>query len=1408
MGSTAEDLHIERYGLSQIYTSKDPLVDIVLVHGLNGDPHKSWTAKKSKCFWPVDLLPNDLGDQRVRILTYGYDADVATFTDGASKSKLHVHAENLVARLAANRNRKKALDRPIIFVCHSLGGLIVKRALIYSRSLEHQHLEHTRSVFISTYGILFLGTPHNGSDIAKWATMLQSICSVALPKAFFDSSPQLVEALKTNNETLQNINRLFSDFLGKFHIYFFHEGKPMDLKGTRRFIVDEESAAPTIDGVERMGIEADHSSMCKFESENSPGYESVFDAIQRYADDAPSTIKRRWAEELENRKIRRANEIAALSQSQMGGETGTQGPSYNGNTASENNEPLLIAPPGFHPNYTFCGMATELVELHKRLRNEKKRAGGSAAVLIYGGPGAGKSHLAREYVFQHRSSYTGGIFWVDAKSKESRSKCFWDIAQAASLLGGATPDPGWHAAESYVGTVRKWFESRQEWLLVFDGISFDHDDDINEFKPLLPYSRNSSIIYTSVDKTLGRKQRLYEPFPLKVKPLEIPDACKLLFKDLGIKKPTPKQVRKAEELVVYYECLPLAIHAIGHRLRAADKSIEKYHVDSHPTDIKLAEPYSGIMTDLRQYAHIEALNLITILSFFGHNVPVAMIQLGRKALVDFNVEVKSTDRQGFSPRDLDTTFGILIKYGLIERSMDPYPSSDKASSFRSDSLVVVDEAPGLSDSHTDSSHASSGRYNQIDVIKIHSVVQGFCRDDLKAKDPRLLYQWLTYAIKVFCLSYDNAHGRIKSAKTKGLVRDYREYETHAVRLMGHFPDPKKDPTDLRRVYAELNETLVSIREEIEDNSPTNSQESFRKQKSVFDRSSSSSSAPDTPLSGPSKTSTWDIENQTHSPVDLVQPATIHELQKPALVLSHNGFSVEDIGYASGVEDCTTIQPSPSMSQTTPKPASESGQTDDGGWEEAAPAKRKKKSRLSFVSSLVGKMRGKDLGEHRPVASPTDTSSKGSWKLSNYGIRKQTPPKTETGRPSANQLSPATSHDGEVRKVKTSSSDRVQRPTYANVAAQPRHSGSLRQRNRSPSRSSQRPQSVAIYSNSSKESLRSRSSNAQSSRMSRSFRSEPGVPVPAIPHLDPHSAPGSRLHSRKPSSTRLDQGAAAARQPRYSPPEVPAYNVAPIPYEANISISRPPSRPPSRLSRTGAENYGLGLGLVQSAPGGPPQPQPAGYSSQPMSRDPSGQSDHSFRSDPNQYSSRISPMPSLHNMDPNAPPYYPINQTNPAGTAQMGAWAKPLHLSDYVPGEAPAMSRDSSAGGPGLLVDLGSGQGHGIVGFGQVPNPQEVQFGNFKPISVDEARQRTLEYERRLAFEQGQFRRQRGGPNPVPYPARNMIPTDSDRGQLETLLSHSEVMTRDERPVNEGARTTGRPRGGSYPLRPASNGSVW
>ncbi|KAH6986816.1 hypothetical protein EDB80DRAFT_590376 [Ilyonectria destructans] len=95
---------------------------IVAIHGLNGHREKTWTAKNG-VHWLRDLLPNDV--PRARILCWGYDANIHAVS-GTSSLLLYDHARTLVSDLNRKRKLTNSSQRPIIFIAHSLGGIVVK----------------------------------------------------------------------------------------------------------------------------------------------------------------------------------------------------------------------------------------------------------------------------------------------------------------------------------------------------------------------------------------------------------------------------------------------------------------------------------------------------------------------------------------------------------------------------------------------------------------------------------------------------------------------------------------------------------------------------------------------------------------------------------------------------------------------------------------------------------------------------------------------------------------------------------------------------------------------------------------------------------------------------------------------------------------------------------------------------------------------------------------------------------------------------------------------------------------------------------------------------------------------------------------------------------------------------------
>lgn len=96
---------------------------IVAVHGLNPKnkaDHAKETWTSGKILWLRDFLSPKRPD--ARILLFGYNSDVRS-----SNNTMHIddHARNLLNQL--ERKRKDDPQRPLIFIAHSLGGLVVKQ---------------------------------------------------------------------------------------------------------------------------------------------------------------------------------------------------------------------------------------------------------------------------------------------------------------------------------------------------------------------------------------------------------------------------------------------------------------------------------------------------------------------------------------------------------------------------------------------------------------------------------------------------------------------------------------------------------------------------------------------------------------------------------------------------------------------------------------------------------------------------------------------------------------------------------------------------------------------------------------------------------------------------------------------------------------------------------------------------------------------------------------------------------------------------------------------------------------------------------------------------------------------------------------------------------------------------------
>ncbi len=233
----------------------DRELDLLFVHGLDGDGRSTWqTNNKPDSFWP-DWLGNDFP----KIGVWSLDYDVSSTAWKGHTMPLYDRARDCLDRF----DLAEIGHRPIGFVCHSLGGLLVKQIL---RLANESKNASWRGIAQQTRFIVFLSTPHSGADMANWINHLSTLLRSSVS----------IKELEAHNPELLQLNTWYRDHAGDIKTSVYCEKRPTH----GILVVNESSADPGIPGVTPIPQDADHITICKPANKNASVYLRVKRLIQ------------------------------------------------------------------------------------------------------------------------------------------------------------------------------------------------------------------------------------------------------------------------------------------------------------------------------------------------------------------------------------------------------------------------------------------------------------------------------------------------------------------------------------------------------------------------------------------------------------------------------------------------------------------------------------------------------------------------------------------------------------------------------------------------------------------------------------------------------------------------------------------------------------------------------------------------------------------------------------------------------------------------------------------------------------------------------------------------------------------------------------------------------------------------
>ncbi len=240
-----------------------PVVDVVFLHGLGGDARATWGNEEA--FWP-EWLGQDV--PAVAVWSVGYGASPSGWLGRAMPIQ-----DRAVNVLAALQNVGVG-ERPLVFVTHSMGGLVVKQML------RHADSSPTYASFVAVArGVAFLATPQTGADMAKVLTSLKRVLRTTAAG----------KDLARNAAHLRDLNVWYRNWVfktGILNLVFFEANKTLGVH-----VVDAGSADPGLHGADPIAIDANHFTIAKPASRGAVVYGQVQRFLTRIRDTTPPSTR-------------------------------------------------------------------------------------------------------------------------------------------------------------------------------------------------------------------------------------------------------------------------------------------------------------------------------------------------------------------------------------------------------------------------------------------------------------------------------------------------------------------------------------------------------------------------------------------------------------------------------------------------------------------------------------------------------------------------------------------------------------------------------------------------------------------------------------------------------------------------------------------------------------------------------------------------------------------------------------------------------------------------------------------------------------------------------------------------------------------------------------------------------------